>query len=79
MRALIAAGLLAGAGAALPAAAAAAPPPGCTQSGETVSCSYSAGVQRITIQAGVSSVHVPAVGGEGGEAEPRVVMARSSR
>jgi hypothetical protein len=46
-------------GAALPAA--------CTQSGQTVTCTYTSGSNPITVPLGVSSVRVSAVGGMGGD------------
>jgi hypothetical protein len=45
--------------------AAAALPPGCSQSGQTVTCGYSAGSNLFTVPAGVASIHVVAVGGKG--------------
>lgn len=48
--------------------AAAALPPGCTQSGEVVSCSvtFTSGSNSFTVPAGLTSIHVVAVGGVGG-------------
>jgi hypothetical protein len=46
-------------GAALPAA--------CTQSGQTVTCTYTSGSNPVTLPLGVSSVRVSAVGGTGGD------------
>jgi hypothetical protein len=47
-------------------ASAAALPPGCSQSGQTVTCTYSSGSNAFTVPAGVSQVDVVAVGGMGG-------------
>lgn len=47
--------------------AAAALPPGCSQSGQTVTCTYTSGSNPFTVPSGVSSVHVVAVGGKGGD------------
>ena len=46
----------------------AAPPSACTQSGQTVTCTYSSGSNPLTVPADVSSISVVAVGaaGEGG-------------
>jgi uncharacterized repeat protein (TIGR01451 family) len=52
---------------ALPAQALALPA-GCAQSGDTVSCTYTSGDNAFTVPAGVSSVHVVAVGGMGAAA-----------
>ena len=41
-------------------------PPGCSLSGGAVVCTYSSGSNPFTVPAGVSSVHVRAVGGRGG-------------
>jgi hypothetical protein len=51
-------GLLADQAAALPSA--------CNQSGRTVTCTYMSGSNPFTVPAGVSSIHVVAVGGAGG-------------
>jgi hypothetical protein len=50
-----------------PAASEAALPPGCSQSGEIVSCTYTytSGSNPFTVPAGVSSIHVVAVGAAG--------------
>jgi hypothetical protein len=45
---------------------AAALDPGCSQSGTTVTCTYSSGDNAFTVPSGVSTVHVVAVGGQGG-------------
>ncbi len=50
----------------LAAASWAALPPGCAQSGRTVTCTYSSGSNPFTVPAGVTSIHVVAVGGRGG-------------
>jgi Glycine rich protein len=63
---LIAIGAMAGAGLLLAPGSAVALPPGCSQSGQTVTCRYAAGSNPFTVPAGVSSVHVVAVGGTGG-------------
>ena len=44
---------------------AAALPPGCGQSGLTVTCTYTSGSNAFVVPAGVSSIHVVAVGGVG--------------
>jgi hypothetical protein len=41
-------------------------PPGCSLSGGAVVCTYTSGSNPFTVPAGVSSVHVRAVGGRGG-------------
>jgi len=41
-------------------------PPGCSQSGQTVTCTYESGSNPFTVPAGVSSLHVVAIGGKGG-------------
>jgi hypothetical protein len=51
-------GLLADQAAALPSA--------CSQSGRTVTCTYTSGSNPFTVPAGVFSIHVVAVGGSGG-------------
>lgn len=51
---------------AVPGVAGAALPAGCAQSGATVSCAYSSGTNTFTVPAGISTVHVVAVGGAGG-------------
>ena len=53
-------GLLADQAAALPSA--------CSQSGPTVTCTYTSGSNPFTVPAGVFSIHVVAVGGRGGAA-----------
>jgi hypothetical protein len=50
-----------------PTAPAAALPPGCSQSGQTVTCTYTSGSNPFVVPAGVSSIHVVAVGGAGGK------------
>jgi uncharacterized repeat protein (TIGR01451 family) len=45
---------------------AAALPTGCAQSGLTVTCTYTSGSNAFTVPHGVSTVHVIAVGGQGG-------------
>jgi len=50
-------------------AAEAALPPGCSQSGQTVTCTYESGSSPFTVPAGVSSLHVVAIGGTGGSAD----------
>src|SRR5581483_4224468 len=45
---------------------AAALPPGCSQSGDTATCTYTSGSNPFSVPAGVSSLHVVAVGGRGG-------------
>ena len=53
---------------ACPSAAAAAPlAAGCSQSGRTVTCTYTSGSNPFMAPAGVSWIHVVAVGGTGGE------------
>jgi hypothetical protein len=47
-------------------ASAAVLPPGCSQSGQTVTCTYTSGSNPFTVPSGVSSIHVEAVGGMGG-------------
>lgn len=47
-------------------AAKAALPPGCSQSGQAVTCTYESGSNPFTVPAGVSSLHVVAIGGAGG-------------
>ncbi len=49
-----------------PSASVAALPPGCSQSGQTVRCTYRSGSNPFTVPAGVSSIRVVAVGGTGG-------------
>jgi hypothetical protein len=44
---------------------AAALQPGCSQSGQTVTCAYTSGSNPFTVPAGVSSIHVAAIGGTG--------------
>jgi hypothetical protein len=39
--------------------------PGCAQSGRNVACTYSSGSNPFTVPAGVTSIHVVAVGGKG--------------
>lgn len=41
-------------------------PTGCTQSAQTVTCTYTSGSNPFTVPSGVSSIHVFAVGGMGG-------------
>jgi hypothetical protein len=41
-------------------------PPGCSQSGQTVTCTYTSGSNSFAVPPGVSSVHAVAVGGKGG-------------
>jgi hypothetical protein len=55
-----------GASALLADSATAALPPGCSQSGQIVTCTYESGSNPFTVPAGVSSLHVVAVGGKGG-------------
>jgi hypothetical protein len=51
-----------------PSASVAALPPGCSQSGQTVTCTYLSGSNPFAVPAGVSFVHVMAVGGGGASA-----------
>jgi hypothetical protein len=48
------------------ATATAALPPGCSQSGQAVTCTYESGSNPFTVPTGVSSLHVVAIGGAGG-------------
>ena len=64
---VVAAGVSALYALALAGSTAAALPPGCTQSGATVTCTFSAGSEgAFAVPAGVSSLHVVVVGGGGG-------------
>jgi hypothetical protein len=47
-------------------ASAAVLPPGCSQSGQIVTCTYTSGSDQFIVPTGVSSIHVVAVGGMGG-------------
>jgi hypothetical protein len=40
--------------------------PGCSESGQTVTCTYTSGSNAFAVPPGVSSIHVVAVGGKGG-------------
>ncbi len=55
-----------GASGLLASASVAALPPGCSQSGQTVACTYTSGSNPFSVPSGVSSIHVVAVGGTGG-------------
>jgi hypothetical protein len=46
--------------------ATAALPPDCSQSGQTVTCTFESGSNPFTVPAGMSSLHVVAIGGKGG-------------
>ena len=50
-----------------PGSSSAALPVGCSQSAQTVTCTYTAGSNAFVVPLGVSSVHVTAVGGKGGD------------
>jgi len=51
----------------LGAAAATALPAGCVQAGQTVTCTYTSGSNPLMVPVGVTSLHVVAVGGKGGD------------
>src|SRR5262245_15630264 len=63
---IVAIGAMAGSGFLPARASAVALPQGCSQSGQTVTCTYAAGANPFLMLGGVSSIHVVPVGGMGG-------------